>query len=130
MDALEKLHQTLNVAASLLDSAATQIRDVPLTPAKTHIHTIGETLSNIFDIQRAVYRERPDLEPKYDEPPEEVRAANRRLGETLIAAHDLADNGHIPEALALLSAFESSDPSAHHRVLAAAQRERLAARRT
>jgi hypothetical protein len=127
MDALAKLHRTLMVAGSLLDNAAGQIRDAALSPTKTHIHSIGEALGSIFEIQHAIYKLRPDLEPKYEEPSQEEQQANRRLGETLIAAYDLADCNRLPEAIALLSAFATNDPSEFHRGLAAVELERLSA---
>lgn len=127
MDALAKLHRTLMVAGSLLDNAAGQIRDAALSPTKTHIHSIGEALGSIFEIQHAIYKLRPDLEPKYEEPSQEEQQANRRLGETLIAAYDLADCDRLQEAIALLSAFATNDPSEIHRGLAAIELERLSA---
>lgn len=125
LDQLAALHQTLNVAASLLDRAAGQIRDAALSPTKEHIYSVGEALVNIYDIQHAIYKLRPELEPKYEEPSHEVQDANRRLGETLIAAYDLADSGRLPEAIGLLSAFAADDPSEYHRGLAAVELERL-----
>ena len=126
MDALANLHQRLRVAASLLDGAATQIRDAPLPPTKKHIYSVGEALASIYEIQSAIYKLRPELEEKYEEPPpEEVSAANRRLGEVLIAAYDLADTARLPEATALLTAFAANEPSEYHRSLVVAEIERL-----
>jgi len=125
MDALAKLHQTLKVAASLLDSAAGQIRDASLSPTKAHIHSSGEALAGVFEIQHAIYRTRPELEPKHEEASQEDQSANRRLGETLIAAYDLADSRRLSEAITLLSVFAANDPSELHRELAAIELERL-----
>ena len=125
MDPLSHLNQTLKVAASLLDSAASQIRDAALSPTKTHIHSIGEALSGIFEIQHAIYKLRPEFEPKYEETPQEVQDANRRLGEAMIAAYDLADSGNMPGAMALLSDFAANDTSAFHRECAANEVVRL-----
>lgn len=125
MDQLSALHQTLNVAASFLDRAAGQIRDAALSPTKEHIHSIGEALVNISDIQHAIYKLRPELEPKHEESSQEEQQANRRLGETLIAAYDLADSDRLPEAITLLSNFAANDPSEYHRGLAAIELERL-----
>lgn len=125
MDSLERLNRTLVAAGILLDSAAGQIRDAALSPTKQHIHSIGEALASIFEIQHAIYKLKPELEPKYEEPPAEVSAANRRLGEALVAAYDLADIGKVQEALALLSHFAKNDPSEYHRGLAAIEVERL-----
>ncbi len=126
MDSLANLHQRLRVAASLLDEAASQIRDVPLSPTKQHIYSVGQALASIYEIQSAIYKLRPELETKYEEPSEEVSAANRRLGELLIAAYDLADASRVPEALALLSAFAANEPSEYHRSLASTEIERMA----
>ena len=126
MDALTKLNETLRVAASLLDSAAGQIRDAALSPTKEHIGSIGQALGHIFDIQNAIYKRRPELEPKYEEEPEEVRAANRRLGEALIVAYDLADAGKVQQAAEYLKAYAEVEPSELHRELAESERVRLA----
>ena len=126
MDSLAKLNQTLNVAASILDSAAGQIRDAALSPTKMHIHSIGEALVALYEIQNAIYKLRPELETKYEERPQEEQDANRRLGETLIAAYDLADDGRLSEATNLLSEFAANDPSEFYRRLATIELERLA----
>lgn len=125
MDSLERLHRTLVAAGILLDSAAGNIRGAGLSPTNQHIHSVGEALAAIFEIQHAIYKLRPELEPKYEEPSEEISEANRRLGETLIAAYDLADGGKLQEALALLKYFAKNDPSEFHRELAAMETERL-----
>lgn len=126
MGTLVKLNETLRVAASLLDSAAGQIRDAALSPTKEHIGSIGQALGHIFDIQNAIYKRRPELEPKYEEEPAEVREANRRLGEALIAAYELADAGKMQEAMEYLNAFAEAEPSELHRKLAESERVRLA----
>jgi hypothetical protein len=125
MHPLERLHHTLVAAEIILDNAAGQVRDAALAPTNQHIHSIGTALASIFEIQHAIYKIKPELEPKYEEEPEKTRAANRRLGETLIAAYDLADSNKVPEALALLHQFASDDPSEYHRGLAAIEAERL-----
>ena len=126
MDRLTQLNATLRAAASLLDNAAGQIRDAALSPTKEHIGSIGHALAHVFDIQNAIYKLRPELAPKYKEEPEEQRAANRRLGEALIAAYDLADAGNVQQAVAYLQAFVASEPSAFHRELAVREQVRLA----
>jgi hypothetical protein len=125
MDALTNLHQQLRAAASLLDGAATQIRDLPLSPTRQHVHSIGEALCSIYEIQSAIYKLRPELEIKYEEPPEEERAANRRLGEALIAAYDLADSGQVSAAAQFLAGFALNEPSELHRSLAKSEQEKI-----
>jgi hypothetical protein len=126
MHALEDLHRTLRVAAMLLDVAAGQVRDAKLLPVKENIRTIGESLAAIFEVQQVIYKQAPELrlERQYEEPPEEVRLANRRLGEAMIAADDLADARKLKEARELLVKFAAEDPSEYHRKLAMLQVER------
>ena len=123
MHPLESLHRSLRVAAMLLDSAAGQVRDAKLLPVKTNIRKIGEALAAVFEVQRAIYKQSPELnlERKYEDPPEEVRLANRRLGEAMSAADDFADQGNFEEARAVLAKFSVEDPSEYHRQLAALQ---------
>lgn len=126
MDSLDRLNATLRIAASILDNAAGQIRDAALSPTREHIGSVGQALAHIFEIQNAIYKLRPDLEPQHKEEPEEVRAANRRLGEALIAAYDLADSGHVQQAIADLKSFAATEPSSLHRELAVREQTRLA----
>jgi hypothetical protein len=125
MDSLKRLNFTLKTSAYLLDSAAGQIRDAALSPTKEHIYKIGEALVSIYEIQQAIYKIKPELEPKYDEPSQEVSEANQRLGNALISAYELADNGKLDQAITLLSKFENSEVSDYHRELASFERERL-----
>lgn len=114
----------------LLDSAAGQIRDANLLPVKSNIHKIGEALASVFEIQSSIYKQAPELElePKYEEPPEDVRLANRRLGEAMLAADGLADEGKLDEARRYLVTFATSEPSQHHGSLALRQAARYAER--
>ena len=80
MDKLIELHSRLRLISRLLDGAASMIRDVPLKPTNEHIQAIGSALVSVFEIQHAIYKLRPELEVPYEEPPAEVRAANKRLG--------------------------------------------------
>ena len=62
---IEQLHERLLAAAALLDQAAAEIRDVPLQPCSENVLHIGTALAEIFDILRAIYAVRPDLEPPH-----------------------------------------------------------------
>lgn len=125
MDPILNLHRTLKAACCLLDSAAGQIRDSALSPTKEHIHKIAVALSEVFEVQHAIYKVRPELEEKHVEPQPEVREANRRLGETLISAYDLADQGQLSQAVTLLRHYSEAEPSLFHKELAANEIERL-----
>jgi hypothetical protein len=115
----------------LLDGAASQIRDAKLLPVKANLHKVGEALASVFELQSAIYKQAPELqlEPKYEEPPEEVRLANRRFGEAMLAADALADEGKLEEARNYLAAYASTEPSEQHRSLALRQASRYADRR-
>lgn len=123
MHPLTELHQTLQVAAMLLDGAAGQIRDAKLLPAKPNIYKIGEALAAIFEIQNAIDKQAPglQLEPKYEEPPKEVKLANRRLGEAFLAADALFEQGSSKEARDHLTNYATTETSEKHRNLALRQ---------
>jgi hypothetical protein len=114
----------------LLDSAAGQIRDAKFLPVKSNIHKVGEALASVFEIQSSIYKQAPELqlEPKYEEPPDEVRLANRRLGEAMLVADALADEGKLEEARGHLATFATNEPSEHHANLALRQAARYAER--
>jgi len=128
MHPLETLHRSLRVAAMLLDGATGQIRDAQLSPVRSNIRKVGETLAVIFEIQAAIYKQAPELhlEPKYEEPPEEISLANRRLGEAMLAADDLADQGKLGEARNLLLRFAEAEPLPEYKELALRQVQRYA----
>ncbi len=107
----------------LLDGAARQIRDAKLLPTKPNIYKIGEALSAIFEIQSAIDEQAPELqlEPKYEEPPNEVKLANRRLGEALLAADALFDQIGLKEARNHLTNYAATETSEKHRNLALRQ---------
>lgn len=62
MDNLASLHARLRLICGLLDGAAGIIRNVPLSPTNEHIRRIGESLASVYEIQRAIYKLRPELE--------------------------------------------------------------------
>jgi hypothetical protein len=125
MDKLATLHHQLRVAAGLLDSAASLVRDVPLEPTSEHIQRIGEALVSLAEIRQAVGKVRPDLGPSYAPASAEESAAHRRLGPVLLAAYDLAANSQLAEAIAVLDNYVKSEPSEFHREIAAGEIERL-----
>lgn len=125
MDSLSSLNQRLRLICGLLDGAASMVRDIPLSPTNDHIRRVGEALASLFEIQRAIYRLRPELEVPYEEPPEEIAAANRRLGEALIAAYDLADAQKVAEAIAFLGDYIRSEPLREYSELAERELERM-----
>src|SRR6266404_8909814 len=90
MAPLDELHHRLRVAAALLDSAAQDVRDIPLAPPKENIRHLGQALAAIFDVLRAIYAVRPDLTPKFLTESSPASDANKRLTAALGEALRLA----------------------------------------
>lgn len=123
MNPLTELHRTLQLVAIILDGAAGQIRDTKLRPVRSNILSIGKAFAAVAEIQDAIYRQAPELqlERTYEEPTEEIRSANRRLGEAILAADELADKGSLADARDLLFKYAASECSEHHKTLALRQ---------
>ena len=62
--ALGRLDEKLKTAAKVLDDCAPLIVDLELEPM-IHLHAIGSCLVTIYDIQRQIWEERPDLVPGF-----------------------------------------------------------------
>lgn len=129
MEKHQQLHETLRAAVQFLDSAASQVRDLPLDPTKENIRLIAGAIANVFQVLHTVEAESPDLTKRYDEPSEEVKMANRRLGEALIEAEDIAENGDLKSAQSFLERFAESEPSMRHRDIAIIEATRYKLRR-
>jgi len=65
MGSLEDLDSTLRMATRLLDAAAAQVRDLPLSPVRDHVRLIGEAMAKIFEIQDTIYQLHPEFRPAY-----------------------------------------------------------------
>ncbi len=108
---LKSLNDLLSAAAGILDTAAAEIRDIPLDPKKEHISKIGHALTLIFDIQHQIYKISPELEPEYLKRPSPFPpGVNRRFGEILLQASDLCDVGKYQEAISLYESYISENP--------------------
>ena len=118
MNQHEVLHRTLSAAAELLDSAATQIRDVQLSEARHNIRLIGEALAAVFQVQHNVEAVKPELAESYPVRTEEEIAANKRFGEAMLSAEDLAEGGSNENAWLFLEEFASKELSPAHREIA------------
>ena len=116
MASLEALHEILNDAASKLNEAATAIREAPLDPVKPNIHHIANALSDIFELQRNVWVQRPELIPEHlweapaggnPSPQQIVEGAFRRAKRAEAA-------GDVALAVAILQFLIRCQPSGHH----------------
>lgn len=110
----EQLHQTLRAAVQFLDSAAAQIRDLPLDPTKDNLLLVGGALANLFQVLHTLEQISPNLAKPQEEPSEQATEANQRLGKALIQAEDLADAGDLQGAQGLLENFAATEPSLRH----------------
>ena len=108
---LKYLNELLWAAAGILDSAAVEIRDIPLNPTKENISTIGKALTLIIDIQQQIYQVDPKLKPEYlkRSSPYPVEL-NRRYGDIVIKDADLCDLKMFDKAISLYENFISENP--------------------
>ena len=126
MATLESINRLLSVAASLLDHAASEIRDAKLEPVRENIERIGKALAELIEIRLQVYKLEPDLTPEYlKEPPSEHSAANRLLTEYMYNASEFELAGNIERAIATFQAFLALESSPLHRGIAVGEIERL-----
>ena len=125
MASLDELHNRLRVAAALLDTAAQDIRDLPLAPPKDNIRHIGDALASIFDVLRAIYAARPDLTPAFLTESSAWPDANKRLTQALGEALRLAELGQTSAAAELLSSYAAVESSSVHKGIALYERGRL-----
>jgi len=125
MHPLETLHKTLRLAGLLLDAAANQIRDAPLSPVKDNLLKVGSALAEISELRLNIHRTAPELklEQQYELPSPEESEANGRLGQALLKSEEFASAGGREEAIAMLEAFAHDEPSELHRAIAFTQAE-------
>ena len=126
MATLDDLAARLEIAGHLLNEASEASRDLPLEPVNTHIRAIGEAMASIFDVQRAVFALRPELEPAFLKEPSLFPEANRRLTVALGEAYRLVDDGKSAEAVAFLESFAATESSEVHKRIAMVEAERIA----
>ena len=108
---LKDINEKLAAAARILDEAAGEFHRSDLQPTKTYTREIGEALSRIFAVQRAIYELQPELKPKFlsersSFPPEE----SRRFGEALITSSDLLEKGSTAQAAETWRKYLESNP--------------------
>ena len=124
----ESIHQLLAVAARLLDSAASEIRDAKLEPVRENITQIGHALAVIFEIKRKIYALRPDLEPAYLSEPSPHPESNKLLTRFMSEAIGHEDSGEIALAIEKYREYLTLEESSHHREIAEREIRRLSGR--
>jgi hypothetical protein len=122
MPDLESLNKSLSVAAKILDTAASDIRDLQIEPREENIRKVGKALSLIFDIQNQLYAIDSTLKPEYlDSPSPFETEANKRFGEIILMASDMCNEGKYQEAISLYESYISEEPPDFYKELAIGQ---------
>ncbi|WP_143098456.1 hypothetical protein [Variovorax sp. OK605] len=113
------------MAARLLDSAASEMRDAQLEPVRENIHQVGEILAAIFEIEQKIHVLRPELKPAYLSEPSPYLESNKRLTRFMFEACQLEDVGELAQAVEKYEAYLLLEDSAHHREIAEGEIRRL-----
>jgi hypothetical protein len=121
MVTLDTLTDRLSLACRLLDQASRDVRDLDAALPGNHIRQLAEAMAKVFEVQRAIFALRPDLEPAFLKEKSRDPEADRRLTEALGKAYALLDEARYAEALDLLRAFSGAEDSAFHRRIAEAE---------
>jgi len=124
----ESIHRLLTVAARLLDSAASEIRDARLEPVRGNVERIGEILARIFEIEQKIYLLRPELKPPYLNAASPYPESNKLLTRFMFEACQLEDAGEFGRAIEKYQEYLSLEESAHHREIAEGEIRRLSKR--
>jgi hypothetical protein len=128
MNSMDALHQRLLLAASFLDTAAGEIRDIHLSPVTENIHHIGKALAEIYDLLRSIYAVRPDLVPEQLEERKGDSEANRRLTPILSEVYQLVQAGNVGQAIEMLEQYCATEPSELHKNIALEEIDHLSAK--
>jgi hypothetical protein len=108
---LESLHELLTRAATLLDKAAGEIRDLPLEPTGKNTKVIAKSLANIFDIQQSIYKIKPELTPEYlKKVPPYPKVQGKALTRAISNSFKEEEKGNIKKAVKLLEEFVATRP--------------------
>ena len=118
MASIESLHEKLLHASSLLNEAAEEIRDIPLSSTSDNIFNIGKALAEIYDVKQVIYIVRPDLKPIELDERTGDEVANKRLGALLDVVYQEVRNGNTHKAILLLQEHVANEPSLFHRDIA------------
>jgi len=121
----ESIHHILQVAARLLDKAATQIRDSKLQPVRENVEQVGRALVEIFEIEQHIYAVRPDLKPAYLNEPSLNPEADRLLTRFMFEASELEYAEKIDEAIDKYKEFLALEASLPYREIAESEIKRL-----
>jgi len=121
----ESIHRLLSVASTLLDHAATEVRDARIEPVRTNIERIAKALAEVMEVRLELYKAQPGLAPQHPAEPAELSAANRRLTEYMYNASEFELAGDITQAVATFRAFLALESSPLHQSIATGEIERL-----
>ena len=124
---LKSLNRLLRVASHLLDQAAADVRACGLEPATEQVHRIGRAMVELIEVQRRIYAEQPELQPRTLAASRREADANRLFTQLMLEALDLEDAGNVAAALEKYTQFIGLSPSHHHREIVREEIRRLSA---
>ncbi|MGJ7614973.1 MULTISPECIES: hypothetical protein [unclassified Variovorax] len=121
----KSLHQLLRVASHLLDQAAAEVRTSDLDPVPQNIQRIGRALIEVLEVQRQLYAQAPELQPRALAASAREDDANRLFTQVSIEALALEDAGDTGAAREKYTQFIGLSPSYPHREIARSEIRRL-----
>jgi hypothetical protein len=112
----KSINDLLDEATDLLDRAAGEIRDAPLSPTSKNIGHVAEALSQIFEIQLQIHALYPELAPDYMNHPSKDPAKHFEV--TLGRVRQFEALGERETAVAFLKQFIAREPGSKQCALA------------
>jgi len=125
MDALRSIDLTLAAIAGMLDETAGEIRDAKLEPTSDHLLRIGRALNEVFEIRKAIFATRPDLEPNWMRAERPPSPDNRLLTMAMVDAIEYERIGDFSGAVELFEKFLEAASSPLHIDIARNEIQRL-----
>jgi hypothetical protein len=114
VDKLRSIDLSLAAVCGILDEVAGEIRDAKLNPTDEHLRRIGRAMAEIFEVQRAIYVERPELEPEWHREPPQGGPDNRALTIAMVESIECEKRKDYAGAIALFEDFLKSAASQLH----------------
>lgn len=121
----ETLYRLLSAAFSLLDQAASEIRETHFEPVDDNVARLAKAMAEIGDVQLRIHAAEPGLAPGHPLAPTELSIANQLLTTHMADASEFERQGNRSEAIATYEAFMALESTPHHRGIVAAEIERL-----
>ena len=106
----KEINEKLNKAAALLDQVAGEFAKAESIHGKAWLKLIAKSMATIFELQRGLYIEKPELRPPSKEKDSLDKAANRQFGEILIGIQGVLAKNRPIEAIEHIAKFIEKNP--------------------